>query len=162
MTMPEVLVAMCVMSIGFAAVWLGAGQCLQMARTHRETIAATETLLRRVEDCRAAGWSTVTSASAIQSNILCSPVTAGDMLPGAEEQITVTPYPAVSPAPTPIVVQRHANGTVQIVSEPTAGLYLRSALAVRADFAVTWTSGPNQRSRRREASTVISLQGLLR
>ena len=69
-TMPEVLVSLCILSIGFAAVWTAAGQCLQMARSHRETIAATEVLMRRVEDCRAAGWNTVVSASGIRDNIL--------------------------------------------------------------------------------------------
>jgi hypothetical protein len=68
----------------------------------------------------------------------------------------------VSPAPTPIVVQRHANGLVEIVSQPATGLYLRSLLAVRADIQVTWTSGQNQRQRQRVYSTVISMQGLLR
>jgi hypothetical protein len=160
--MPEVLVALCVIAIGFVAVWTSAGQCLQMARAHRETLAATETLLRRVEDCRAAGWNTVVSASGIRENILQAAVVDAGWLPGAEEQITVTPYPPVTPAPVPIIVRRLANGTVQIVSEPAAGLYLRSILAVRADFLVTWKGTQNQRPRKRETTTVISAQALLR
>lgn len=159
--MPEVLVALCIVSIGFVAVWSSAGQCLQLARKHREYLAATEALMRRVEDSRAAGWGTVVSAAGIKANILQSPAVDAALLPGMVERITVTPYPAVTPAPTPIVVQRSANGTVQIISEPAAGLYLRSLLAVRADFRVTWTSS-NQRSRTREASTVIAVQALLR
>jgi hypothetical protein len=160
-SMPEVLMALCVMSFGFLALWTSAGQCLQMARSHRETIAATETLLRRVEDCRAAGWNTIVSASSIRDNIL-GMTTNSAALAEIEEQITVTPYPPVTPAPTAIVVQRHANGTVEIVSQPADGLYLRSLLAVRVDFQATWKSGSNHRSRRRETSTVISAQALLR
>lgn len=161
-TIPEVMVALCVMAIGFIGVWTAAGQCIRLAQAHRETIAATETLMRRVEDCRAAGWNTVVSAEGIQANILQMPAADGGYLTNIEEQITVTPYPPVTPAPTPIVVQRHANGVVEIISEPSAGLYLRSLLAVRADLQVTWKSGQNQRTRRRENSTVISMQGLLR
>jgi hypothetical protein len=162
MTIPEVLIALCVMAIGFIAVWTSAAECIRMAQSQRETIAATETLMRRVEDCRAAGWNNVVSAESIQANILQTPAADGGYLGNIEEQITVTPYPAVTPAPTPIIVQRHANGVVQITSEPTAGLYLRSVLAVRADFQVTWTSSHNQRQRTRQNSTIISLEGLLR
>jgi len=162
MTIPEVLVAMCVMAIGFVAVWTSAGQCIRFAQAHRETVAATETLMRRVEDCRAAGWNTIVSAESIQANILQTAATDCNCLNNLEEQITVTPYPPVTPAPTPIIVRRHANGTVEIISEPAAGLYLRSILAVRADMQVTWNSGQNQRQRQRVYSTVISMQGLLR
>ncbi|MEP6669649.1 MAG: hypothetical protein ABJF10_10880 [Chthoniobacter sp.] len=161
-SIPEVLVALCVMAIGFVSIWMAAGQCIRLAQAHRETIAATETLMRRVEDCRAVGWNTIVSAQGIQADILQTPAADGGYLTNVEEQITITPYPPVSPAPTPIVVQRHANGSVQIVSEPAAGLYLRSLLAVRADLQVTWTSGQNQRQRQRQNSTVISMQGLLR
>ena len=161
-TIPEVLAAACVMAVGFIAVWTSAGQCIQLAQAHRETIAATETLMRRVEDCRAAGWNTIVSADSIKADILQTPSADSCYLHNVEEQITVTPYPAVTPAPKPIVVQRHANGLVEITSQPPPGLYLRSTLAVRADIQVTWTSGPNQRSRQRVFSTVISLEGLLR
>ena len=161
-TMPEVLVSLCILSIGFAAVWTTAGRCLQMARSHRETIAATEVLMRRVEDCRAAGWNTVVSPAGIRDNILQADVPSASFLPDVEELITVAPYPPVTPAPVPIVVRRSAGGSAQIVSEPAAGLYLRSVLAVRVDFQATWKGAQNQRPRRREASTVISVQALLR
>lgn len=153
---------MMVMAIGFIGVWIAAAQCIRLAQAHRETIAATETLMRRVEDCRGAGWNTIVSADNIKANILQMPAADGGYLNNLEEQITVTPYPAVVPAPTPIIVQRHANGTVDIVSQPSAGLYLRSVLAVRADLQLTWTSGQNKRQRQRMNSTVISMQGLLR
>ncbi len=162
MTLPEVLVALVILSIGLAAVWASAAQCLKMARANRETIAATEALMQRVEYSRAAGWSTIVNASAIRDNILQTAAPGAASLEGVEEQITVTPYPAVSPAPVPIVVQRHADGTVQIVSEPATGLYLRSVLSVRADFQVSWRGSQNQRPRTRAASTVIAVQGLLR
>lgn len=161
-TVPEVLVALCILAVGFAAVWTAAGQCLQMARAHRETIAATNLLLQRVEDCRASGWNTIVSASAIRDDILYAAATDASSLPNVSEEITVSPYPPVSPAPVPIVVRRKSDGTVQVVSQPSDGLYLRSILAVRADFEVTWTSAQNQRLRRRNASAVISVQALLR
>lgn len=162
-SIPEVLVATCVMAIGFIAVWTSAGQCIRFAQSHRETIAATETLMRRVEDCRAAGWNTITSATSIQANILQTPAADGGYLDHLEEQITVTPYPAITPAPTAIVVQRHANGNVEIISPHGGGGFdLRSILAVRADLQVSWTSNPNRPPRVRMYSTVISMEGLLR
>lgn len=161
-TIPEVMAAACVMAIGLIAVWTATGQCIRLAQSHRETIAATETLMRRVEDCRAVGWNTIVTADSIKANLLQTPAADCGYLNNIEEQITVTPYPAVTPAPTPIVVQRHANGLVEIVSQPSAGLYLRSILAVRADLQVTWTSGLSQRKHQRVISTVISMEGLLR
>lgn len=162
LTIPEVLAAVCVVAIGLIAIWTSAAQCIHLAQAHRETIAATETLLRRVEDCRAAGWNTIVSADSIKADILQIPSVDSCYLQNLEEQITITPYPAVTPAPKPIIVQRHSNGLVEVVSQPPSGLYLRSLLAVRADIQVTWTSGPTQRSRQRVFSTVISLEGLLR
>jgi hypothetical protein len=160
LTIPEVMVALCVMAIGFIGVWTSAAQCIRIAQAHRETIAATEVLMQRVEDCRAAGWNTVVNAPSIQSAILAQPAAAGGYLSNLQEQITVTPYPGVTPAPTPIVVQRQPSGAVVIVSQPAAGLYLRSLLAVRVDFQVSWTNAHNQQ-RVRQNSTVISLEGFL-
>ena len=160
--MPEVLVALSVLAVGFIGVWTSAGQCLQIARAHRETIAATEVLMRRVEDCRSTGWNTILTPEGIKENILNMSATDATALPGIEEKITITPYPAVTPATTPIVVARHTNGTVEILSAPTPGVYLRAFLAVRVDFQLTWQSGSTKRPRKRELSTVISAQALLR
>ncbi|MDR3405673.1 MAG: hypothetical protein P4L99_24525 [Chthoniobacter sp.] len=85
MTIPEVMVALCVMAIGFVAVWTSAAQCIRLAQAHRETIAATETLMRRVEDCRAAGWNTIVSAESIQADILQTPAADGSYLANLEE-----------------------------------------------------------------------------
>jgi hypothetical protein len=160
-TFIEIMVAISVVAIGFAGCWMGLGQCLRVAAAHRETIAATESLMQRVEQTRAAGWGKITSATSIRDQILNTPLGSSAYLSQVNETITVTPYPALTPAPTPIVVTRSADGTVQIVSQPPQGLDLRAILAVRADVQLTW-QGSGNRTRTREISTVVALDALLK
>ncbi|MGB8355552.1 MAG: hypothetical protein WCD79_16760 [Chthoniobacteraceae bacterium] len=133
-----------------------------MAGAHRETIAATECLMQRIEQTRASGWTVLTTATGVRDQILNSPLGCSAPLSQLQEQITISPYPALIPAPTPIVVVRNTNGTEQIISQPAAGFDLRSLLAVRADLQLTWQSNLGQRQRTRQISTVIALDALLK
>ncbi len=97
-TLVEVMIGACVAAIGFMGCWMGLGQCLRIAAAHRETIAATECLMQRVEQTRAVGWGAITSATNIRDQILNTPLSDSATLSNLQEQITVTPYPALVPA----------------------------------------------------------------
>jgi hypothetical protein len=118
----EVMVGVSVCAIGFIGAWLAVGQCVAIARAHRETIAATECLLQRVEETRAVGWTNLISASGIQNHILSIPPANAGALPQLQETITVSSYPPLTPTPNPTVVQRALNGIVTVVSQPPGGL----------------------------------------
>jgi type II secretory pathway pseudopilin PulG len=157
----EVMVGVSVAAIGFMGAWLAVGQCIAIARAHRETISATECLLQREEEARAVGWTNLTSAAGIQNNIFNNPPANTGALPQMQETITVSSYPPLTPTPTPTVVQRALNGIVTVVSQPSGGFSLLSLTAVRVDFTVTWTNATTQRPRMRQVSRVIALGGLL-
>ncbi len=161
-TFAEVMVSLALLGMGLASLWTGMGQCLKMSRSHLETIAATECLAQRVEQSRAAGWSAVLSSSGVRDQILSVPSANASALPNLQEQITIAPYPAVTPAPTPIVVLRDAAGLVSVLSQPAGGFDLRSILAVRVDFSATWNDHQNNKQHNRQLSTVIAVQGLIR
>jgi prepilin-type N-terminal cleavage/methylation domain-containing protein len=161
-TFVEVMVSLALLGVGLAGLWTGLGQCLRISRAHLETIAATECLAQRVEQARAAGWSAVLNSEGVRDQILSVPSANAGSLPNLEERITVTPYPAVTPAPTPIVVLRDATGLVSVVSQPAGGFDLRTILAVRIDFSATWQDHQSNKQHDRELSTVIAVQGLIR
>lgn len=161
-TLVEVMIAASVVAIGFIGCWMALAQCLRVSGAHRETIAATECLMQRVDQSRAVGWGVITSGTNIRDQILNTPAGNLQALPNLQETITVTPYPALTPSPTPIIVTRDANGTRQIVSQLPAGLDLRSIFAVRVDFQLSWQSSLGQRQRIRQVSTVIALGALLK
>src|SRR5258708_2858018 len=112
------MVASSVLAIGFIGIWMALGQCLTVARAHRETIAATECLLQRAEESRAVGWASLTTTTGIQNAIFVTPPANAAALPQLQETITVSIYPPLTPAQTPIVVQRNTNGSVQVISQP--------------------------------------------
>jgi prepilin-type N-terminal cleavage/methylation domain-containing protein len=160
-TLAEVMLATSILAVGFAGLWAALGQCLSISRAHMETIAATECLTQRVEQARAAGWSAVLTASGISAQVLNLPAANAAALPNLQEQVTVAPYPPLTPAPTPIVVTRSASGTVTVVSQPPSGFDLRATLAVRVDFSLTYRDHQNARQHTRQESTIIALGGLL-
>jgi len=160
--MVELMVAVSVIALGFLGLWTAFGQCLSLARAHQETIAATECLQQRVEQARSVGWNALLSANGISGQIFNTPCADAGMLPNLTETITVAPYPALTPAPTPLLVKRTADGTVTVVTQPAPAFDLRSILSVRVDFSMTWTDHQNNRQHTRQNSTVIALEGLLR
>ena len=72
-----------------------------VARAHRETIAATECLLERAEESRAVGWTNLTTPAGIQNNIFINAPANAAALPQLQETITVSPYPALTPDADP-------------------------------------------------------------
>jgi prepilin-type N-terminal cleavage/methylation domain-containing protein len=160
-TLAEVMLATSILAVGFAGLWSALGQCLRISRAHLETIAATECLTQRVEQTRAAGWSAVLTASGISGAVLNLPAANAAALPNLQEQITVAPYPPLTPEPPPIVVTRSAGGTVTVLSQPPSGFDLRATLAVRVDFSLNYQDHQNGRQHTRQESTIIALGGLL-
>ena len=158
----EVMVALGLAAMTLAAVAAANSMCFGMVRAQRETIAASQLMNERLEQMRAGGWTQVTSGTALRDQVLAVSSPLLSSLSGVHETITVTTYPAVTPAASPLRVERLADGSLTISSLPPGGLSLRNMLAVRVDLKVEWTSRQNKRARSRETSSVISAGGLLR
>ena len=115
---------------------------------------------QRIEQFRAASWTQVTDATNA-STILAQPSANDGTLQAQTETITISAYPAVTPAVAPISVNRIAAGGTTILTVPPVGFSLRSATAVRIDIQESWTSAQAGRTRQRAGSTVVALGGLL-
>lgn len=131
-------------------------------RAQRETIAAGLLIQGRLEQLRSGGWARITDATVLAQQVLGQASPQAIFLDDLRETITVSTYPPLTPAPAPLQIERRADGTTAIVSQPPGGFSLRELLAVRVDIHAGWRSRQNGRSRSRETSTVISVGGLLR
>ena len=158
-TLVEAIIGTAIASVGIAGLCVANAQCLAITHAHREMLTADRCLQQRVDQFRAANWTQITDPASI-GTLLNVPAVNDDSLANHAEKITVSAYPAVTPAVTPISVTRNSAGATAVAAQPPVGLILRNATAVRIDFQETWSS-TNGRARSRESSTVIAYGGLL-
>jgi hypothetical protein len=156
------MVAACIATLVLGALANAVASIHGMVRAQRETIAANQLLVERLEQMRSEGWTEITSSSYLRDHVLAVASSHARFLARCHETITVSTYPPVTPAPTPVKVERRADGTVTTLSDAPGGFSLRQSLAVRIDLHVDWASGQGGRSRVRETSSVVALGGLLR
>ena len=159
-TLVESLVSAAIASTAIAGLCVANANCLGIARAHKEVMVADQCTQQRLEQFRAATWTQVTDATNV-SLILAQPSANDGSLQGQIETVTISAYPVVTPAVTPISVNRVAAGGTNILTLPPVGFSLRSATAVRIDIQESWTSAQGKRTRQRAGSTVVALGGLL-
>jgi type II secretory pathway pseudopilin PulG len=155
-TLVEVLSAVALIAFSLSSLFVMYSTALRWVRSQQQTMAATLCLQHRCEQIRAANWSVITSAQRLRDQVL-STQTPGLVLPGLQQEITVSQYPAVAGS-TPILVRR-TGGSATIVSQPSSNT-LVSSRAVRVDVRAAWTG--NRRTRTREASMIVALGGAVR
>jgi hypothetical protein len=136
--------------------------CRAFVRSQRETALASYTVQQAAENLRAKSWSQICSSSGVKAwlgELNCDGLS---QLHQPRIRATVSPYPPLSPAPVPLVVERAPDGSCATISEPPSGFSLRSLLAVRVDLQLKWNSSNGNREHTREIASVISLSGLLK
>ena len=136
--------------------------CRGFVRSQRETALSSYTVMRAVEDLRERNWAQISSASGVKTWLTGLKSDGLSQLRSPRLRATVVPFPALTPAPTPIVVERAPDGTCTIISQPPSGFSLRSLTAVRVDLQLKWNSANGNRERTREVASVVSLSGLLK
>jgi hypothetical protein len=161
-TLVETMVAASLVAMILGALAMSSSVCLGMVRAQRETVGCNLLLQERLEQLRAGGLSQINDATALCDDILGHASTQEPLLRGVRQLITVSTYPPVSPAASPLQVEKRADGTRTILSEPPGDFSLRNRMAVRVDLRVQWVSRQNGRIRSRETSTIVALGGLLR
>ena len=158
-TLVEVMLGTAIASLGIAGLCVANAQCLRIARAHREMLTANYCVTQRADQFRAANWTQITDPVGV-SGLLTVAAVNDDSLGNHAETVTVSAYPAVSPAVAPISVTRDATGATTVNSQPPTGFSLRNTTAVQINFQESWSSN-NGRPRSRESTTVIAYGGLL-
>lgn len=162
LTLIEVVLSAALFSVLIAGLGVVDSTCRKLVRAQRETALASQTLEELVERLRTTSWTGLTNASATSGVLSHFESNSFSSLNSPTLRITVTPYPPVTPAPTPLVVERAPGQATQIISQPASGRSLRSFLAVRVDARIAWRATDGSRDRLREISSVVSLAGLLK
>jgi hypothetical protein len=162
LTLVEVMVSATLLTLMMLGLMGLNTMCRSFVRAQRETALSSYTAEHAIEDLRAKNWSIISNADGVKTWLASLSGDGLSQLGNPRVRITIAPYPPLTPAPDPIIVDRAANGTCTIVSQPPSDFSLRSLLAVRVDFQLKWTSANGNRERVREIASVVSLSGLLK
>jgi prepilin-type N-terminal cleavage/methylation domain-containing protein len=161
LTLVEVLVAASLLSLILAGLTGVATACRSQNRSQQETASASYAMEQAFEDLHGAGWSNLTNADSLRTLMSNLDTRRLSDLREPSVKVTVSAYPPLNPQPSPVIVERGANGSCSILSVGSTAS-LRTMLAVRVDVRLSWISANNSIPRYREVSTVISLSGLLK
>lgn len=162
LTLAEVVVTSALLSVMMVGLTALNTTCRGFVRAQRETALASYALEQASENIRVRNWAQITTPATLRTWLEGYSCDAMSQLPQPRLRVSVSPYPPLEPEPTPLVLERAADGTCTIVSQPAAGFSLKALLAVRVDMLFTWNSGNGNRERTRELSSVISLAGMLK
>lgn len=162
--MVDVLGAVIVITIAFAALFGANSRAMGILKSAKQASVASKCLQQRIEQLRNYNWTQVTDSSALQ-DLYSSPPLPSIELPGFQEKLTVT---AFSPASTSgnqsngpdlnnaIKITRSAAGLVTQVSDNPN---LTVEKTVRIDVQIQWP-GPGGAMRTRETSVIIANGGI--
>jgi hypothetical protein len=146
-------------TVGFVGVFIAvlitvSSNVLNLVRTAKDNISASQTLQQRVEDVRLATWGQIWNPTLMAAEIMgiATPSSAG--LSEPIETVVVSPYPAKTGF-TPAQLVRQ-NGVTTVVSSNPA---LKTERLLRVDFMLTWKGFPKKRDRARTASILVANRG---
>jgi hypothetical protein len=162
LTLAEVVVACALLSFLIAGIFGVAARCSAQLRSQQETAAASYAMEEAYEELRHGNWAQVTDAESLSSWLTAMEGSELKKLTNSKVKFTIAPYPPLSPQPAALCVERAADGTCTVISQPASGFSLRSMLAVRVDMRVSWTSVNKSLPRFREISSVIALSGIIK
>jgi hypothetical protein len=147
--------------IFFVALFGLSSQCLFFANASREVTTASQTAQSRLEQLRNCTWAQITKSdgtyiagTTAEQAVLYAPMNGASSLGAVTEVVTINPYPAPSPAQSPIQVTRAGNGTVTVNSTNTK--ITTDADMVTINLQFTWSAAPPARSRTIGVSTVYA------
>jgi prepilin-type N-terminal cleavage/methylation domain-containing protein len=151
-TLLETMVALGVTAIGLAAFYAASAHAIHLAKTGKQFADANALLQERIETIRSApGWSNISTTAGVQALIAPAAVAAGTFA-GATETVSVSAYPAATPAFT---VTRSSGGAFTT----TGAASLAAQKCLKVTVQVNW-SGQNNRPFSRRISTVVSKEGV--
>jgi hypothetical protein len=142
---------MAIMSGLLAGVFAASSRCSAIVKSVREYSAASQGVSDRMEQIRNINWSVVTSGSRLAADVMGTTPGSAALISGTEV-LTVSAYPAVSPSPTPIKIQR-SGASVNVVTENTTFIDSNTLLVTSR---WSWRATFGGRLCVREASTIVT------
>jgi prepilin-type N-terminal cleavage/methylation domain-containing protein len=147
-TLPEVLIAVLVLSVFFASVFELNAVCLRYIDATKESVAALQAVHDRCEVLRNLAYSDLTSTSYINTVMVSAP-NGSDFIRKATEVVQLRAYPV-------------ANGVTQFTRHPDGGVTLDSTATdlgqtlVQVDVSSSWNMTFGARARTEQTTSIIS------
>jgi type II secretory pathway pseudopilin PulG len=153
-TMMETSIAVGMLGIFVAILITVSSNVLNLLRTSKDNVSASQNLQQRSEQLRLMNWTQVVSADSMKTDLLFAPTPSVSGLSAPIETITVSPYPAKAGF-IPAKVKRENGAATVITSNPL----LKDQPMVRVDLTLSWSGFPRKRDRVRSTSILVARPG---
>ena len=151
-TLVETLVAASLIVGFFASIFEVNGICLRYIQSSKNNVAALQGVHDRLEQLRNLSFSSLTSASTIQT-LMASPANSSEFLARSPtEVVTVSAYPTPDASNTKITLSPGASSATINTTDSN----LSNATLVKVNVTYTWTEALGGRSRSEQSETIIS------
>jgi Tfp pilus assembly protein PilV len=151
-TLVETLVAVSLVVSFFVSIFEVNGICLRYIKSSKNNVAALQGVHDRIEQLRNLSFSSLTSASAVQS-LMASAANSSEFLARSPtEVVTLSAYPTPDASNTQITLS--PGGSSATIN--TTDSSLSSATLVKVNVTYTWTEALGGRSRSEQSETIIS------
>ena len=151
-TLVETLVALAIVAGLFVSIFEVNGICLRYITSSKNNVAALQGVQDRLEQLRNLKFSTLTSASSVQS-LMATPANGSEFLArNPTEVVTLSAYP--TPDGTNTTITLSAGGSSATINSTDSNL--SNATLVKVNITYTWTEALGGRSRSEQSETIIS------
>ena len=151
-TLVETLVAASLVVGFFVSIFEVNAICLRYIKSSKNNVAALQGVHDRLEQLRNLSFSSLTSASTVQS-LMATPANASEFLARSpNEVVTLSAYPTPDASNTMITLSAGASSAAINSTDSS----LSSATLVKVNVTYTWTEALGGRSRSEQSETIIS------
>ena len=151
-TLVETLVAVALVAGLFVSIFEINGVCLRYIKSSKNNVAALQAVQDRLEQLRNLKFSSLTSASSVQS-LMATPANGSEFLArNPTEVVTLSAYP--TPDGTNTTITLSAGGSSATINSTDSKL--SNATLVKVNVTYTWTEALGGRSRSEQSETIVS------
>ena len=151
-TLVETLVALTLLVVFFVGIFQLNSKCLGFIDSSKEAIGALQGVQDRTEQMRNLSFSSLTSASAVQT-LMTTPSNSSDFARNVTEVVTLSAYPTPDASNTRLT--RGAGASVTPTINTTDASLANSAL-VKLNVTYTWNTAMGNRAQSEQTETIIS------
>ena len=151
-TLVETLVAVALVAGFFVSIFEVNGICLRYVKSSKSNVAVLQGIHDRIEQLRNLSFSSLTSASSVQS-LMAAPANSSEFLARSpNEVVTLSAYPMPDASNTKITLSAGASSATINTTDSS----LSSATLVKVNVTYSWTEALGGRSRSESSETIIS------